>query len=67
MSYDPNPYILYGALVGGPDQAGEYNENRKDFKQTEVTCDYNAGFQSAVAGIIFYEDWTFFPFELFSF
>ncbi|XP_060076961.1 uncharacterized protein LOC132556566 [Ylistrum balloti] len=47
-----NPQILYGALVGGPDQSGAYADKRNDFVKNEVTCDYNAGFQSAVAGLI---------------
>ena len=49
-SAGPNPQVLYGALVGGPDQSGNYVDNRKDFISNEVATDYNAGFQSAVAG-----------------
>ncbi|XP_056021966.1 uncharacterized protein LOC130054902 isoform X1 [Ostrea edulis] len=51
-SKDPNPNILYGALVGGPDQNDSYVDERDNFKTNEVTCDYNAGFQSAVAGLL---------------
>ncbi|XP_071510732.1 uncharacterized protein [Diadema antillarum] len=47
----PNPQVLYGALVGGPDVNDNFVNDRTDFIQNEVACDYNAGFQSAVAGI----------------
>ncbi|XP_052760105.1 endoglucanase F-like [Mya arenaria] len=47
----PNPHVLYGALVGGPNQNGQYTDKRSDYVSNEVACDYNAGFQSAVAGI----------------
>jgi len=50
-SPDPNPSTLYGALVGGPDQNDGYWDDRHDFSKNEVACDYNAGFQSAVAGL----------------
>ena len=46
----PNPQILYGALVGGPDEFDNFVNDRQDYIYNEVTCDYNAGFQSAVAG-----------------
>ncbi|XP_071959064.1 uncharacterized protein [Antedon mediterranea] len=53
FNYDgPNPQILYGALVGGPDINDNFENDRTDYIQNEVTCDYNAGFQSSVAGII---------------
>ncbi|XP_071116317.1 endoglucanase 4-like [Haliotis cracherodii] len=48
----PNPQILYGALVGGPDQNDNYVDDRTDYVKNEVACDYNAGMQSAIAGII---------------
>lgn len=47
-----NPITLYGALVGGPDQNDLYKDERDEYVQNEVTCDYNAGFQSALAGLI---------------
>ena len=47
----PNPHILYGALVGGPGENGDYTDKREDYTHNEVACDYNAGFQSAVAGM----------------
>ncbi|XP_033764172.1 endoglucanase E-4-like isoform X2 [Pecten maximus] len=46
-----NPHTLYGGLVGGPSREGSYKDNRQDYQQNEVACDYNAGFQSAVAGL----------------
>ncbi|XP_052791940.1 uncharacterized protein LOC128226088 [Mya arenaria] len=45
-------YLLYGAMVGGPDAGGGYDDNRMAYERSEVTCDYNAGLQSAVAGIV---------------
>ena len=41
----------YGALVGGPDQWDNYVDDRGDYIANEVACDYNAGFQSAVAAL----------------
>ncbi|KAK3581334.1 hypothetical protein CHS0354_016177 [Potamilus streckersoni] len=46
----PNPHVLYGALVGGPDQSDVYVDDRKDYVKNEVACDYNAAFQSGIAG-----------------
>ncbi len=46
----PNPQVLNGALVGGPDQNDFFYNDRQDYIMNEVACDYNAGFQSAVAG-----------------
>merc|ERR1711976_465281 len=50
--WDPNPHILYGALVGGPDQWDNYDDRRDDYIKNEVACDYNAGFQGAPAGLL---------------
>jgi len=47
----PNPHILTGALVGGPDDTDKYEDSRKDYVHNEVAMDYNAGFQTAVAGL----------------
>ncbi|ESO99345.1 hypothetical protein LOTGIDRAFT_158430 [Lottia gigantea] len=47
----PNPHTLYGALVGGPGSSDDYVDQRNDYIHNEVACDYNAGFQSAVAGL----------------
>ena len=48
--WDPNPSILNGALVGGPDMWDNYDDDRQDYVSNEVATDYNAGFQSAIAG-----------------
>lgn len=37
--------------MGGPDQNDNYQDKRDDYVSNEVTCDYNAGFQSAVAAL----------------
>ncbi|MEM7620505.1 MAG: glycoside hydrolase family 9 protein [Pseudomonadota bacterium] len=44
-----NQYILTGALVGGPDKQGNYNDARTDYIFNEVATDYNAGFSGALA------------------
>ncbi|CBY11538.1 unnamed protein product [Oikopleura dioica] len=48
----PNPMVLYGALVGGPDQYDNYVDDRNDYVANEVATDYNAGFQSALVAYI---------------
>ncbi len=49
-----NRYILYGALVGGPKSADDfdYKDDRHDYEANEVACDYNAGYSGALAGLI---------------
>lgn len=42
-------YVLYGAVVGGPDQDDKFYDERNDYDQTEVALDYNAPFQGLVA------------------
>lgn len=42
-------HVLYGALVGGPNQNDEYPDNVSDYSTSEVACDYNAGFVGALA------------------
>ncbi|KAM7251109.1 hypothetical protein ACFE04_022992 [Oxalis oulophora] len=37
---DPNPNVLIGALVGGPDWNDEFRDERSNFMQTEA-CTYN--------------------------
>ncbi|XP_052821138.1 endoglucanase E-4-like [Mya arenaria] len=46
-----NPNVLIGGLVGGPDQGDNYDDRRDDYVKNEVACDYNAGFQGALAGL----------------
>lgn len=45
----PNPQVLFGALVGGPDQTDRFYDDRSNYKQSEVALDFNAGFQGAMA------------------
>ncbi|XP_077990957.1 uncharacterized protein LOC144445289 [Glandiceps talaboti] len=59
LSDDPNPHCLEGALVGGPDMEDYYTDTRQDYRANEVACDFNAGFQSAVAGKLRFK--LFFP------
>ena len=37
-------HILYGALVGGPNEDGSYEDDRGNYINNEVATDYNAGF-----------------------
>jgi hypothetical protein len=47
-----NPNVLFGALVGGPDQSDGYTDLRTDYQRNEVACDYNAAFTGAVAKLV---------------
>lgn len=38
---DPNPHILDGALVGGPDNEDGFRDERGNYVQTEA-CTYNS-------------------------
>ena len=52
----PNAHVLKGALVGGPDAPDdEYKDDREDYIESEVALDFNAGFQTAVAGLKMWE------------
>ncbi|RHZ84474.1 hypothetical protein Glove_81g55 [Diversispora epigaea] len=42
-------YILYGALVGGPDKKDKFSDDRADYDETEVALDYNSPFQNLMA------------------
>ncbi|XP_077982404.1 endoglucanase F-like [Glandiceps talaboti] len=46
-----NAHILTGALIGGPDSNDTFLDERTDYIHSEVACDYNAAFQSAIAGL----------------
>ncbi|XP_006814447.2 endoglucanase A-like [Saccoglossus kowalevskii] len=50
-SPNPNPITLTGALVGGPDMRDYFDDERANIHKNEVALDYNAAFQSAVAGL----------------
>lgn len=45
----PNYHTVFGALVGGPGNADQYQDRRTDYVMNEVTLDYNAGFTAAAA------------------
>jgi hypothetical protein len=47
----PNRHTLYGALVGGPETANDFNyqDVRNNYISNEVALDYNAGFTGALA------------------
>merc|ERR1711962_413796 len=47
----PNPQVLYGGLVGGPDQDGNWEDDRGDYQRNEVACDYNAAFTGVLAAM----------------
>ncbi|KAG2484824.1 hypothetical protein HYH03_016391 [Edaphochlamys debaryana] len=47
----PNPGVLAGALVGGPDRSDVYVDNRRDYQKNEVAVDFNAGFTAALMGL----------------
>ena len=52
-SPDPNPRVLYGALIGGPKSADSdsIDDRRDDYVENEVALDYNAAYQSLLAGL----------------
>ena len=52
----PAQHLLLGALIGGPDQDGNYIDDVNQFHYTEVAIDYNASFVGAAAAIIDYLD-----------
>lgn len=47
----PNPHIVAGALVGGPDVQDRYQDRRNNYIQNEVAIDYNAGFTGLLAAL----------------
>lgn len=50
-------YVLYGALVGGPDDSDNHVDLTSDYTYNEVTIDYNAAFVGACARLYtFYGD-----------
>ncbi len=48
---NPNDHrhTLYGALVGGPNSSGYYEDTVSNYSCNEVACDYNAGFTGVLA------------------
>jgi hypothetical protein len=51
---DDQRYVLYGALVGGPDGQDNHIDLTSDYIYNEVTIDYNAAFVGAAAGLYRY-------------
>jgi endoglucanase len=49
---DPNPQVLNGAIVGGPDANDNYNDARDDYVQNEVAIYTNAGVQGVLAYMV---------------
>lgn len=48
-STNPNPNVLVGALVGGPGEDDEYDDDRADFRKSEPTTYINAPFVGVLA------------------
>ena len=49
----PNPQVLLGGLVGGPDNAeDDWSDDRANYITNEVSLDYNAAFSGLLAGIL---------------
>jgi len=47
----PNWQTLHGAMVGGPDKNDQFVDQRDNYMTNVVGTDFNAGFQSALAGL----------------
>ena len=47
-----NRHMLYGALVGGPNQDGSYEDDRNNYINNEVATDYNAGFTAILCKML---------------
>ena len=45
-------HILYGALEGGPNKDGSFNDKVSAYENTEVAIDYNAGYTAALCAMI---------------
>jgi endoglucanase len=56
LSPEPNPHVLKGALLYGPDAMDHFTDDRS-MKDTDVNIAYNAGFLVAVAQILERVDW----------
>ncbi len=49
---ETNRHILYGALVGGPNQDGTYEDDRGNYINNEVATDYNAGLTALLCKMV---------------
>ncbi|MBR4199807.1 MAG: glycoside hydrolase family 9 protein [Oscillospiraceae bacterium] len=45
-------HILYGALVGGPNEDGSFTDKRNNFVNNEVATDYNAGYTALLCKMV---------------
>ena len=45
-------HILYGALVGGPNEDGSFVDKRNNFVNNEVATDYNAGYTALLCKMV---------------
>lgn len=45
-------HILYGALVGGPNKDGSYEDDRNNYINNEVATDYNAGYTALLCKMV---------------
>ncbi|KAL0738850.1 hypothetical protein Bca4012_015060 [Brassica carinata] len=51
-SDQPNPNVLLGAIVGGPDSSDHFSDKRTDYSHAEPTTYINAAFIGPVAALI---------------
>jgi len=51
----PNPHLLVGALVNGPNKNDKFEDNRSNSRSNQVSIEGNAGFQSTVAGLLHHQ------------
>ncbi|MBR2955015.1 MAG: glycoside hydrolase family 9 protein [Ruminococcus sp.] len=49
---EQNRHVLYGALAGGPNQDGSYEDDRNNYINNEVATDYNAGFTGLLCKMV---------------
>jgi len=56
MAEDPRQqkHTLWGALAGGPDKSDAHSDSTNDWRENEVTIDYNAAFVGAAAAMYQY-------------
>ncbi|MBR1899348.1 MAG: glycoside hydrolase family 9 protein [Oscillospiraceae bacterium] len=56
MAEDPREqkHVLWGALAGGPDDKDRHSDSTNDWRENEVTIDYNAAFVGACAAMYEY-------------
>eukprot|EP01018_Ginkgo_biloba_P039442 Gb_32668 [translate_table: standard] len=51
-SNEPNPNILVGAVVGGPDNKDQFGDDRSEYAQSEPSTYINAPLVGALAGLL---------------